>query len=117
MNSRLETAIDSTVIANGIMHDIIDVDRMEKMLEWELSSSDLFRIDCAILSHLRNSKDFSRDLLKQLEAGKLQTVAVKPQRSLDMELQNIQQEAIMDITMPIQQLFDEMSDYVSDALI
>lgn len=116
MNSKLETAIDSNVIANGIMHDLIDVDRMEKMLECELSSSDLFRIDCAILSHLRDTKDFSRDLLEQLEAGKFETVAVKPQKSFDFELQSIQQEAIMDITMPIQQLFDDMTGFVSEAL-
>lgn len=117
MNSKLEAAIDSNVVANGIMHDLVDVDRMEKMLECELSSSDLFKIDCAILSHLRETKDFSRDLLEQLEAGKFETVMVKPQKSLDMELQSIQQEAIMDITMPIQQLFDDMAGLVSEALI
>lgn len=116
MNSKLETAIDNNVIANGIMRDLIDVDRMEKMLECELSSSDLFRIDCAILSHLRDTTDFSRDLLEQLEAGKFETVTLKPQKSLDFELQNIQQEAIMDITMPIQQMFDEMTVFVSEAL-
>lgn len=117
MNSKLETAIDSNVIANGIMRDLVDVDRMEKMLECELSSSDLFKIDCAILSHLRETKDFSKDLLEQLEAGKFETVAVKPQKSIDMELQNIQQQAIMDITMPMQQLFDDMAVIVSEALL
>lgn len=116
MNSKLETAIDSNVVANGIMQTIIDVDRMEKMLECELSSSDLFKIDCAILSHLRETTDFSRDLLEQLEAGKLQTVAVKPQKSIDLELQKIQQQAITDITMPLQQLFDDMAGFVSEAL-
>ncbi len=116
MNSKLETAIDSNVVANGIMQTIIDVDRMEKMLECELSSSDLFKIDCAILSHLRDTKDFSRDLLEQLEAGKFETVAVKPPKSFDFELQNIQQEAITDITMPLQNMFDEMIDYVTEAI-
>lgn len=112
MNSRLKTAIDTTEVANGIMQTLIDVDRMERMLESELSSSDLFRIDCAILSHLRKTEDFSRDLLKQLESGSFETVAVKPHKSLDLELQNIQQQAIMDITMPIQQMFDEVIDHV-----
>lgn len=116
MNSKLETAIDSNIVANGIMQTIIDVDRMEKMLECELSSSDLFKIDCAILSHLRETTDFSKDLLEQLEAGMLQTVAVTPHKSVDLELQKIQEQAITDITMPLQQLFDDMVGFVSEAL-
>ncbi len=116
MNSKLETAIDSNVIANGIMRDIIDVDRMEKMLECELSSSDLFRIDCAILSHLRDTRDFSRDLLEQLEVGIFETEVVKPQKSFEMDMQNIQQQAMMDITLPLQQMFDDMSGFVLEAL-
>jgi hypothetical protein len=114
MNSKLEMAMDSVTVANGIMQDIIDVDRMEKMLECELSSSDLFKIDCAILSHLRKTTDFSRDLLEQLEAGRFETVAVKPPKSYENDLQNIQREAIVDIA--IQGMFDEMTDIVSDAL-
>jgi hypothetical protein len=116
MNSKLETAIDTNVVANGIMRDLITVDRMEKMLTCELSSSDLFRIDCAILSHLRDTTDFSRDLLEQLEAGKLEEIAPKPQNSIDIELQNVQREAIMDISMPMQQMFDEMAGFVLEAL-
>lgn len=116
MNSRLETAIDTNAVANGIMHDITDVDRMEKMLESELSSSDLFRIDCAILSSLRNATDFSRDLLKQLEAGEFETMMKRPEKTLDMQLQNIQQSAIADITKPLEQMFEEMSDFVLEGL-
>jgi hypothetical protein len=116
MNSKLETAIDTNAIANGIMHDLVDVDRMEKMLTCELSSSDLFRIDCAILTRLRNTTDFSRDLLEQLEAGKLEEIAPKPQKSIDNELQKIQQETIMDISMPMQQMFDDMAGFVLEAL-
>lgn len=117
MNSKLEAAIDSNVVANGIMHDLIDVDRMEKMLGCELSSSDLFRIDCAILSHLREIKDFSRDLLEQLETEYSKTTVIQPQKSLDSEIQKIQQQTIMDITMPLEQMFDDMSNYVIEALI
>lgn len=114
MSSKLEKAIDSTVVANGIMHDIIDVERMEKMLQSNLSSADLFKIDCAILSGLRETKDFSRDLLEQLEAGKFQTVAVKPPKSFETDLQKIQQETIMDITLPLQNMFDEMSAFITE---
>lgn len=116
MNSRLETAIDTNAVANGIMHDITDVDRMEKMLGSELSSSDLFRIDCAILSSLRNTTDFSRDLLKQLEAGEFETMMKRPEKTLDMQLQNIQQSAIADITKPLEQMFEEMSGFVLEGL-
>ncbi len=116
MNSKLETAIDSNVIANGIMQDIIDVNRMEKMLECELSSSDLFKIDSAILAHLRVTEDFSKDLLKQLETGKFEEMTVKPQKSIDFEVQNIQRQAITDITIPLQKLFDDMTEFVSEAL-
>ncbi len=112
MSSKLETAMDSTIIANGIMQDIIDVEKMEKTLEYELNSTDLFKIDCAILSHLRETKDFSRDLLEQLEAGKFETIAVRPPKSNDFE--KIQQKAITDITVPLEQMFDEMFNYVSE---
>lgn len=112
MSSKLETAVDTNVIANGIMRDIIDVDRMEKMMGCELNSSDLFMIDCAILSSLRNTTDFSRDLLKQLETGKFETVAIKQPEIFE----EIQQKAIMDITLPLQTMFDEMEDYVFEAI-
>ena len=68
MNSKTEQVMvmDCNTIANGIMRDITDIDAMERMLSSELSSADLFRIDSAILSSLKNTKDFSRDLLQQL---------------------------------------------------
>jgi hypothetical protein len=118
MSSQLKnvTVIDSNEIANSIMMDIIDVDRMERMLGSRLSSEDLFRIDCAILSSLRNTKDFSRDLLEQLESGKFETVATAPPKLSEYDLKDIQQEAIIDITMPLQSMFDEMSGLVAEAL-
>ena len=69
MDSKTEnvSVMDCNTVANGIMRDINDIDSMERMLSSELSSEDLLRIDCAILSSLRNTTDFSRDLLKQLE--------------------------------------------------
>jgi len=118
MSSQLKnvTVIDSNEIANGIMMDIIDVDRMERMLGSRLSSEDLFRIDCAILSSLRNTQDFSRDLLEQLEAGKFEMIATAPLKSDECDLQDIQKETIMDITMPLHDMFDEMAEYVVGAL-
>ena len=104
MSSKLKNAavIDSNTVANGIMSDIIDVERMERMMGSELSSEDLFRIDCAILSSLRKTKDFSRDLLEQLETGMFKT----PQD----ELQN----APKDITQPMQNLFDEIANFITE---
>lgn len=116
LNSKLDTAIDSNVIANGIMHDIIDIDRMEKMPQCELTSSDLFKIDCGILAQLKVTEDFSKNLLKQLESGKFEEMSVKPQKSIDFDVQNIQQQVITDITLPLQKLFDDMTDFVSEAL-
>ena len=51
MNSKTENVMvmDCNTVANGIMHDINDIDKMERMLSSELSSADLFKIDCAIL--------------------------------------------------------------------
>ena len=106
--------IDSNKIANEIMHDIVDVDKMERMLETEFSSADLFKIDCAILSSLRKTEDFSRDLLRQLESGMFETVAKTPPKK-DV-LEEIQKEAIMDITLPLQKMFDEMTLMVSEAI-
>lgn len=114
--------MDCNTVANGIMRDINDIDKMERMLSSELSSEDLFRIDCAILSSLRNTTDFSRDLLKQLEEGKFETVAnEKPEKpvakSVDKQLTEIQQNTMIDITMPLQNMFDEMASIVSEAFV
>ena len=116
MNSKTEnlTAIDTNTVANNIMRDITDIDAMEEMLSAELSSEELFRIDCAILSSLRSTKDFSRDLLSQLEAGKFETmvekpVKVTPQKDMFME---VQRQTMADITQPLQNLFDDMANAV-----
>lgn len=115
MNSKIEHVVDSNAIANDIMHSIMNVDRMEEMLKSDLSSADLFRIDSAILSSLRNTQDFSRDLLHQLEAGRFEAI-VQPPKSFETDLQIIQQEAIMDITLPLQNMFDDMAEIVVEAL-
>ena len=124
MNSKTEKVMvmDCNTVANGIMSDINDIDRMERMLSSELSSEDLFRIDCAILSSLRNTTDFSRNLLKQLEEGKFETVTnEKPEKpvakSVDKQLTEIQQNTMIDITMPLQNMFDEMASIVSEAFV
>lgn len=79
MNSKTENVIvnDCNTIANGIMRDINDLDAMERMLSSELSSEDLFRIDCAILASLMDTTDFSRDLLHQLEEGRYEKQVVE----------------------------------------
>ena len=56
-------------------------------------------------------------MLKQLEEGRFETAAVKPQKSLDSELAEIQRETMVDITLPLQNMFDEMINYVSEAFI
>ena len=119
MNSKIENVMvaDCNTVANGIMKEINDIDAMERMLSSELTSEDLFRIDCAILSSLRNTADFSRELLNQLEQGKFETVAVKPKKSLDSELTNIQRQTMVDITLPLQNMFDEMINYVTEAVV
>lgn len=119
MKSKTENVIvlDCNTVANGIMRDISDIDKMEKMLSSELSSEDLFRIDCAILSSLKNSTDFSRDLLQQLEQNTFEQVHSEKvvSKSLDKQLAEIQQNAIIDITTPLQSLFDEMTPFVTEA--
>lgn len=124
MNSKTEKVMvmDCNTVANGIMRDINNIDKMERMLSSELSSEDLFRIDCAILSSLRNTTDFSRNLLKQLEEGKFETVTnEKPEKpvakSVDKQLTKIQQNTMIDITMPLQNMFDEMASIVSEAFV
>lgn len=119
MNSKTENVMvnDCNTIANGVMRDINDIDAMERMLSSELSSEDLFRIDSAILSSLRNTTDFSRDLLHQLEEGKFEKVAVKAPKTIDNELAEIQKDTMIDITLPLQNMFDEMVNYVSEAFV
>ena len=116
MGLETEKVIDSNVVANGIMQDIIDIDKIESMFSKELSSEDLFRIDSAILSSLKETQDFSRELLRQLENGSFKTIAAAPQKTIDAEIKTIQQEALADITLPLQSMFDEMADYVIDCV-
>ena len=121
MKSKIENVMvqDCNTVANGIMRDINDIDKMERMLSSELSSEDLLRIDSAILASLRNTTDFSRDLLHQLEQNTFeQPIAkeIKPAKTLDKELANIQKQTMVDITLPLQNMFDEMANYVSEAI-
>ena len=115
MSSKTQNALDSNTLANGIMRDVADIEVMERMLGTELSSADLFKIDCAILSSLRSTKDFSRDLLEQLENGRFEEVVTKPTRSIDEQIALIQQDTITDITLPLQDMFEEMTKIVIDA--
>lgn len=124
MDSKTEnvTVMDCNTVANGIMRDINDIDSMERMLSSELSSEDLFRIDCAILSSLRNTTDFSRDLLKQLEENNFHAPIVEKNekvvsKSIDKQLAEIQENAMIDITKPLQNMFDEMTSFVTEAFV
>ena len=117
MGSKIEnvTLIDSNALANEVLCDIQDVAQMESMLDMELSSEDLFRIDSAILSSLRNTQDFSRDLLERLETGLFEEVAEKPPKTPNIP-DAVQQEVMADMTAPIHNLFDEIEDFVVAAL-
>lgn len=116
MNSKIEkvTVTDSNALANEIMHDIIDVEQMERTFEVELTSEELFRIDSAILASLRSTKDFSRDLLHQLETGQLKNFAVDPPKSEDFSFEDIQMNVLNDLTLPLQKMFDQMADYITE---
>lgn len=117
MDSKLEkvTVTDSNTFANNIMDDIINIDKIERTYETELSSADLFKIDCAILSSLKKTQDFSKDLLKQLETGKFEEIIEKPPKKTDI-VKDIQKDAILDIVYPLQEMFDSFSDIVAEKL-
>ena len=64
-------------------------------------------------------KDFSRDLLSQLEAGKFEAMVEKPEKvtpQKDMFME-VQRQTMADITQPLQNMFDEMASYVSEAFV
>ena len=72
------------------------------------------------LERLRNDKaDFYKrypNLLEQLENGRLREVVAKPSKStIDEQIESIQQETIMNITLPLQDMFEEMTKIVVDA--
>lgn len=122
MGLKTKEVMDSNAAATGIMQDIFELDRMERMLGIELSSEDLFRIDSAILMSLRNTEDFSRSLLSQLEQGKFENFAVPPEivdtkSSIEQEVEQIQQTIMTDITQPLHDMFDEMANLVSEVFI
>ncbi len=112
-----KTITDSTAASNIILKEIIDAERADRILKTELSSQDLFKIDSAILSSLRSTRDFSRDLLKQLENGVFESITVKAPKSIDNELQKIQCQTIVDITTPLNDMFNEMADIVTAELV
>lgn len=117
MSSKTQNALDSNTLANGIMRDMAEIEVMERTLGAELSSADLFKIDCAILSSLRSTKDFSKELLEQLENGRFENVLTKPPKSqIDEQIELIQQETIMNINLPLQDMFEEMAKIIVDAL-
>ncbi len=117
MDSKTDNVMvmDCNTVANAILRDINDIDKMERMLSSELSSEDLFRIDCAILSSLRNTTDFSRDLLEQLENKQFEEIATKEKPKLiDEQLAEIQKNTMIDITIPLQNLFDDVISFVPE---
>lgn len=116
MSSRLEnvTVVDSNAIASAIMNDLVDVESMERTLKTDLSTADLFKIDCAILSSLRKTQDFSRELLEQLESGKIETIMQKPQKQ-DI-VSDVQLNAMLDIVYPLQDMFDSFANIVIENL-
>ena len=118
MGSKIESVaiIDSNALANEIMHELADVEQMESMLDMELSSEELFRIDCAILSSLRDTQDFSQDLLVQLESIFFEERAERPPKVFDDALKKIQQDVIADMTLPIAEMFNQMEDYIVEAM-
>ena len=71
MNSKTENVMvmDCNTVANGIMHDINDIDKMERMLSSELSSADLFKIDCAIFQEIYYNS-LNQGSLKQLQSNR-----------------------------------------------
>ena len=107
LNNENVTVIDSNSLVNGVMRDIEDVGHMEKTLETDLTSEELFRIDCAILSSLRSTKDFSRDLLFELESGKLECFSGPPVQKNDID------ETVMNA---LQEMFYHMAEYVDGAM-
>lgn len=122
MGLKTKEVIDSNATATGIMQDIFEIDRMERLLSTELSTEDLFRIDSAILMSLRNTEDFSRSLLTQLEHGKFEDFAVPPEivdtkSSIEQEVEQIQQTIMADITQPLSNMFDEMANLVAEVFI
>ena len=108
MSSKIEnvTLIDSNAIANEIMHDLADVGQMESSFEMELSSEELFRLDCAILSSLRNTQDFSRDLLFQLESEFFEERMERPPKEFDDLIERFQADTMSEMAFPIQEMFN-----------
>lgn len=109
MDSKLEkiTIVDSNTIANEILNGVID----EKKVD--LNSDDLFKLDCNVLSSIKNTSDFSTDLLVKLENGKFEEITEIPPKDF---VKDIQQEAVLDILFPIQEMFDYVSNIIVENL-
>ena len=114
MGSKIENIaeLDSNALANEIMFYMKDVEQMESDFEMELSSEELFRIDSAILSSLRNTRDFSSDLIEQLERGLLREAAFRPPKIFG----DLPQKARDDMSLPLQSMFGEIENFVVEAL-
>ena len=114
MRSQTEnTALDANLMSNLICKEIIrEYKYGEKLGDTLLSTAtkNMHRLDAV--------QDFSINLLKQIEQN--QFTVVEPQKakvvSIDDKLAAINKEITFDISKPIHDMFDQMSDYVCDAL-
>ncbi len=110
-----ESLIDSTVASESIRVDIDRLQQIENDFSAELSSEDLFRIDSAILASLRSVNDFSQNLLKELEQNHFEMISAPP-KTFEDEMKKVQQNVMVDLTFPLQEMFKSMEDYIVDEL-
>ena len=114
MRSQTEkTALDANLMSNLIYKEIIrEYEYGEELGDTLLSTAakNMQMVDAV--------QDFSINLLKQIEQN--QFTVVEPQKakvvSIDDKLAQINKEITFDISKPIHDMFDRMSDYVCDAL-
>lgn len=114
MRSKTENAaLDSNLMSNLICEEVLREYKYGEELGDILMSTankNLHKIDAI--------QDFSMNLLKQIEQNKF--TVIEPQKakvvSIDDKLAEIHKDITFDISQPIHEMFDQMSDFVCDAL-
>lgn len=112
MKSNMEIAsIDANLMSNLICEEVFG----EYLFGEELGTALLVSAS-KNLQHIEAMQDFSINMLKKIARNEFTKIEQPKTRTIDDKLNEINKEIIFDISRPIQDMFEEMSGFVCEAL-
>lgn len=111
---------DCTEVNNFLLEELRIEDFDLSEIDMNLTSHDLLMKDGSNIVMLNEAKDFSSELLEMLVAPQIEDFAIEAPKakviSIDEKLIKVQQEVMSDITMPLNTMFDEFANYITEAI-